>query len=290
MISLRGCTTPTKDWERLNAITSRLASGDATLWGHEASAEAEIRLGWLELPNQSRELLPILDALVAWSREIGHNHLILCGMGGSSLAPEVIAKSFAKKLTILDSTDPDQVSSAMECDLSRTCIIIGSKSGSTIETASQRALFTSLLKKSNLDPRHHMVVVTDPGSPLDQAARSEGLRTINANPNVGGRFSALSAFGLVPAALLGIDVSVLLDDAAEAMQEFTTPHSSAVRMAAQLADPRFAFCGFYDADSEVPGLGDWIEQLIAESTGKNGRGVLPIVTKKSESEIGRAHV
>ena len=77
----------------------------------------------------------------------------------------------------------------------------------------------------------------------------------------------------------------LLDDAAEAMQEFTTPHSTAVRMAAQLADPRFAYCGFYDADSEVPGLGDWIEQLIAESTGKNGRGVLPIVTKKSESDM-----
>ncbi len=289
MITLHGNFQRTADWDRANSITARLAKKDPTLWGEAARAEASVRLGWVDLPVQSRALLPHLDALVAWSREIGHEHFILCGMGGSSLAPEVMSKSHNKHLVVLDSTDPDQVASASQSDLSRSCIIIGSKSGSTIETSSQRAYFAALLSEKGLDPRDHFVVVTDPGSPLDKSARAEGLKVINADPNVGGRFSALSAFGLVPASLLGIDVSVLLDDAAEATKEFTTTNSTVVQMAAFLAQPENGFVGFVDHASQVPGLGDWIEQLIAESTGKDGRGVLPVVVE-SESSLTQPNV
>ena len=140
MIQLFGCDERRAEWDRLNQITSRLARKDPSIWGESARAEASVRLGWVDLPQASRDLLPALDALSAWSRELGHDHFILCGMGGSSLAPEVMAKSFAKQLVVLDSTDPDQVASAMTCDLSKSCIIIGSKSGSTLETASQREI------------------------------------------------------------------------------------------------------------------------------------------------------
>ena len=285
MITLRGDFSPSSHLDQANSITARLAKKDASLWGEAARAEASIRLGWVDLPEKSRHLLPILDALVAWSREVGHRRFILCGMGGSSLAPEVMAKSFGKELSVLDSTDPDQVGALAAERLSECCIIIGSKSGSTIETSSHKALFTELLKAQGLDPKSHLVIVTDPGSPLDSAARRDGLRVINGDPHVGGRFSALSAFGLVPAALLGIDVSVLLDDAASAAKEFTATNSSAVQLAAFLAAKENSYFGLVDKDSAIPGIGDWIEQLVAESTGKDSRGVLPIVVEAARSTI-----
>jgi glucose-6-phosphate isomerase len=151
----------------LNLIAAALATKDSTLWGAAAEPEARERLNWIDLPKSSRDLLPQLDALSAWARSKNLNNYILCGMGGSSLAPEVIAKTFGKKLTILDTTDPDQIRLAIPENLSETLIIIGSKSGSTIETASQKALFEKLLADANLDPREHFVIVTDPGSPLD---------------------------------------------------------------------------------------------------------------------------
>ena len=284
MIKLFGVEARNENWEILNEVLPRLARKDPTIWGELAEAEAKIRLDWVDLPSTSRDLLPTLDALSAWSREMGHSHFILCGMGGSSLAPEVIAAHYRREIVILDSTQPDQVSEALNLDLSRSCIIIASKSGSTIETASQKALFQSALFSAGLDPRNHLVVITDPESPLHQSALADGLRVVIANPKVGGRFSALSAFGLTPAALIGIDVSVLLDDALEAMQEFTKPNSSVVALAALLAEPEFAFVRFFDRDSDHPGLADWIEQLIAESTGKDGRGVLPVVLSKKTSD------
>jgi glucose-6-phosphate isomerase len=279
MIKLTNLDLRDPNWEKLNAITGRLAIKDPNLWGESASAEAAIRLDWVDLPESSRELLAELDALSAWSREVGHENFILCGMGGSSLAPEVIAASYKKELVVLDSTEPSQIARALERDLSKSCIIIASKSGSTIETASQRALFESELTKSGLDPKSHLVIVTDPASPLDLSARAAGLKVVNANPKVGGRFSALSAFGLTPAALIGVDISILLDDAVSAAQEFTKPDSSVVRMASFLARSENAFPSFYDKSSPIPGISDWIEQLIAESTGKDGKGVLPVVVE-----------
>ncbi|MEY5018850.1 MAG: hypothetical protein RJB54_768 [Actinomycetota bacterium] len=277
MIQIKGFSVGQEHYQALNLITERLAKKDSSIWGSAAQAEASIRLNWIDLPESSRDLLPLLDALSAWSRELKHENFVLCGMGGSSLAPEVIAASYQKKLTVLDSTDPEHVSEVLNQDLSNTCFIIGSKSGSTIETASQKLAAEQQLIKQGLNPVDHLVVVTDPGSPLDKAARESGYRVINADPNVGGRFSALSAFGLTPAALIGVDVSVLIDDAYAAALEFAKPDSNAVKVAAALATTEFAYFGIANNSKSLPGLGDWIEQLIAESTGKDEKGVLPVV-------------
>jgi len=269
----------------LNAIVERLAAKDHTLWGVEAEAEATVRLNWIDLPTTSRALLPELDALTAWARTREISTIVLAGMGGSSLAPEVIAKTYAKTLTVLDTTDPDQINAAIPTDLLHTLIVVGSKSGSTIETASHKAFFTKLLLDAGLDPLNHFVIVTDPGSPLDKSARNDGLRVINSDPNVGGRYSALSAFGLVPAALIGVDPSILLDDAAAAAANFTSPDSVAVKIAATIFDNGEQNVAFFDSDSELPGISDWIEQLIAESTGKNETGRLPIAIEDQNAPI-----
>ena len=283
MIKLTGFKQGRGLWEKLDKVTDRLANCDPTIWGESAAKEAAIRLNWVNLPEKSRELLPQLDALSAWSREFGHEVFILCGMGGSSLAPEVMAQVYKKKLTILDSTDPAHVKRVLDQDLSKSCIIIGSKSGSTIETASQMAAANEQLIKQGLDPKNHFVVITDPGSPLDIQARETSLSVVNADPNVGGRFSALSAYGLTPAALIGIDISILLDDAYEASLSFANPGSVVTQVAAALADKFFSFTGFLDTGSNVAGLSEWIEQLIAESTGKDGKGVLPITLRRKSS-------
>ena len=269
----------------LNSIAGALASKDSTLWGVDAQAEARNRLNWIDLPKASRDLLPQLDALSAWARSKNLNNFVLCGMGGSSLAPEVIAKTFGKKLTVLDTTDPEQIRLAIPEDLNQTLVIVGSKSGSTIETASQKALFEKLFLDAGLNPQEHFVIVTDPGSPLDLSARSSGLRVINADPLVGGRFSALSAFGLVPAALLGIDISVLLDDADTVAQTFTSKDSPAIKIATLIYEQTTQNFSLHDSGSNVPGIGDWIEQLIAESTGKDQKGRLPIVIESHKSKV-----
>ena len=274
--------------EALNAITTKLANLDHTLWGHEAEAEALIRLNWVNLPTSSRALLPELDALGAWARERKISRIILAGMGGSSLAPEVIAKTFNKTLTVLDTTDPDQITAAIPsdpADLGHTVVVVGSKSGSTIETASHKALFTELFVAAGCEPKDHFVIVTDPGSPLDKASRADGLKVVNADPHVGGRYSALTAFGLVPATLLGVDASILLDDAATASAIFTEPDSAPVLIAAAIFDAMEQNVAFFDAGSEVPGLSDWIEQLIAESTGKSQTGRLPIAIESATAAI-----
>jgi glucose-6-phosphate isomerase len=260
----------------------KLVLKDHTLWGAQAQEEARIRLDWVDLHESSRRLLPELDALSAWARSNGLTKMILAGMGGSSLAPEVLGKYFHKSITVLDSTDPQQILAALPSDFTETVIMVGSKSGSTIETASQRALFAKLISDAGLKVADHMVIVTDPGSPLDIDARTAGIRVINANPNVGGRYSALTAFGLVPAALMGIDVSVLLDDAAGVFKNL----ESAVSVASLLFELTDQAIAFYDEGSNVPGISDWIEQLVAESTGKEGKGRIPIVIESAHSPIG----
>ena len=277
-------------FKELLAATSRLAAKDSTLWGPEAAAEAAIRLNWIDLPHSSMELLPQLDELVNWARRSQFTNVILCGMGGSSLAPEVIGKSYKRALTVLDTTDPDQIHAAIPESLLNSVIVVGSKSGSTIETASQKALFEKLLSDQGLHPADHMVIVTDPQSPLDRSSRDQGLPTINADPNVGGRYSALSAFGLVPAALMGVDIEALLKQAQAASETFTEAHSPAVQLATAIFEAGEQNVAFCDAGSETPGLSDWIEQLVAESTGKNERGRLPIVLEGSTSPVAGPHL
>ena len=274
-------------YKRLVGVHKQIAQKDPSTWGPEAAAEAAVRLNWVDLPETSRTLLPEIDALTAKFRHI--TTIVLAGMGGSSLAPEVIAKSFGRELFILDSTDPNYLAHAITGDLASTLVVVSSKSGSTIETASARAVFEDALTKAGLAVVDHMVVVTDPDSPLDRDARSQGLMVINADPHVGGRFSALSAFGLVPSALAGVDVSLLLDAASDCKNDFLADGSQIIDVAWLLTTQTEQYVAFIDSHSGTPGLSDWIEQLVAESTGKSGVGRLPIAAEDLEgAEIGGA--
>ena len=263
-------------YKKLSQANSRLVKKDHTLWGKGAEAEAAIRLNWVDLPESSRELLPTLDALAAKFRG---REVILCGMGGSSLAPEVIANTFNKNLFVFDLTDPNYASHALNRDLKNSIIIVSSKSGSTIETASQRVAMEYALKSQGLEPREHIVFITDPGSPLDQETRAGGYLVVNADPNVGGRFSALTAFGLLPATLIGVDPALLLDSAAAQRLQLAKSENVAIDIAYLLYTESNQFVAFADSPN-IPGLSDWIEQLIAESTGKDKKGRLPVVISK----------
>ena len=265
--------------KQLCEIAPLVAKKDSSLWPLEQ--ETINRLGWIDLPTKSRALLPELDALSAWTRSNGLTEIVLCGMGGSSLAPEVIASTYKKSLTILDSTDPVQVNNSVPSDLNKSVIVISSKSGTTIETLSQYEFYVGKFKQANLNPTEHIVIVTDPGTPLDVIARTEGYKVVNADPNVGGRFSALSAFGLVPAALIGVDISLLLDDAEKLSPSLSLIDSPAIKIAASLFSLSDQAINFCDKNSTTPGLSNWIEQLIAESTGKNSNGRLPVVIEES---------
>ena len=286
MISIKGSSLSKIDrtsakYKELQAFHERLKTKDSTIWGPEAQAEAAVRLNWIDLPESSRELLPQFDALAAKHRD--KTTVILCGMGGSSLGPEVIAQTFSKQLFVLDSTDPDYVAHALKAELAKSVVVVSSKSGSTIETASQRALFEGAFKDAGLNPIDHMVFVTDPGSPLDKQVRDGGFTVVNADPNVGGRFSVLSPFGLVPAALIGVDVSVLLDNAADTKAAFFADSQLVCDVAYLLTYVADQYVAFTDQDSGMPGLSDWIEQLVAESTGKNQVGRLPVVAETAHN-------
>ena len=268
----------------LREFHNRLAIKDSSIWGSQAQAEAMLRLNWIDLPESSRELLPQLDALSAKHRD--KSHIVLCGMGGSSLGPEVIAQSFKRQLFVLDSTDPNYIMHALSFDLNKTLVVVSSKSGSTIETSSQRALFEREFTNAGLKPTDHIVIVTDPDSPLDTQARADGFTVVNADPHVGGRFSVLSAFGLVPASLIGVDVSILLDNASETKSAFLKDPAIVVDVAYAISYLSGQYMSFTDSGCNMPGLSDWAEQLIAESTGKNQVGRLPIVIEDGvESEI-----
>jgi glucose-6-phosphate isomerase len=262
----------------------RLANKDANTWGTAAAKEAAVRLNWIDLDESSRQLLPILDAVAAKFRDC--ENLVLCGMGGSSLAPEVIAKTYGKEIFILDSTDPNYLSHALTGSPEKLLIIVSSKSGSTIETASQRAFFEDYLRKAKLDPTAHMLFVTDPDSPLDIDVKAKGFTVINADPKVGGRFSALTAFGLTPASLMGVDASILLDQAGDARAQLTSDPAVVLDVAYLLLTQNHQYLGFTDLGSHFPGLSDWIEQLIAESTGKDEKGRLPIATENFKKAEG----
>jgi glucose-6-phosphate isomerase len=268
-------------YTKIAAVNPKLAAKDSTIWGSAAQAEAGVRLNWIDAPESSRELLPQLDAISAKFRN--HTRVVLCGMGGSSLAPEVIAATYRKELFVLDSTDPVYIHHALAGDLRETVVVVGSKSGSTIETASQRALFAEAFRTLNLNPVDHMVIVTDPDSPLDKSARAEGYTVVNADPKVGGRFSALTAFGLVPAALIGVDASVLLDAASDAKAQIVS--SDVAIDIAYLISNAGQYLTYCDS-AAAPGLSDWIEQLVAESTGKNEVGRLPVVIENATAAAG----
>ncbi|HEY9478053.1 MAG TPA: glucose-6-phosphate isomerase [Microbacteriaceae bacterium] len=269
-------------------VASRITAGDVTLWGADAEDEAGKRLGWTEAVVISQALVPEIVALREFLHRDGVNHILLAGMGGSSLAPEVITRTSGVELTILDSTAPGQVLAALQDRLATSALVVSSKSGSTVETDSQLRVYVKAFQDAGVDPANRIVVVTDPGSPLDVAARQAGYRVFNADPNVGGRYSALTAFGLVPCGLAGVDIQELLDEAS----------SVAGRVAVDLAEnpalvlaAAIAGTGGRDKLGLVPdgtyivGFADWAEQLIAESTGKLGKGILPVVLATDSPEL-----
>jgi glucose-6-phosphate isomerase len=261
-----------------------LVAKDPTLWGPAAESEAKIRLGWVDTFRRSRDLLPQLAELRTELSDL--DHVVLAGMGGSSLAPEVITRTLGRPLTVLDTTDPGQIRAALHDRLERTVIVISSKSGSTVETDSHRRAYWQAFLDAGLteaEAGRHFVIVTDPGSPLAATGREMGAYVLLADPDVGGRYSALTAFGLVPAALAGVDVAELLDQA-EALFAYLGRDDGnpglalGAALGAAVRDGRDKVAIAEDG-SGIVGLGDWAEQLIAESTGKEGKGILPVVVE-----------
>jgi glucose-6-phosphate isomerase len=263
-------------------VASGIAAQDGTLWGPDAESEASKRLSWVALPETSRELVTEVAALEVELRQRGVTRIVLCGMGGSSLAPEVICAAAGVELDVLDSSDPDFVRTALEDRLADTAIVVSSKSGGTVETDSQRRAFEKAFTDAGINPAERIIVVTDPGSPLEQSAREAHYRVFLADPGVGGRYSALTAFGLVPSGLAGADIAGLLDDA-QAIRpalESDSADNPGLRLGALLGAANLAGADklvLADAGSPYPGFGDWAEQLVAESTGKDGKGILPVV-------------
>jgi glucose-6-phosphate isomerase len=274
-------------YKRLALAHPKIAQKDSNIWGAKASAEAAVRLNWVDLPEASLSLLPEISHIAAKFSNL--KRVVLCGMGGSSLGPEVIAQSNGRELFIFDSTDPHYAVHALGSDLTNTLVLVSSKSGSTIETSSQRALFEGKFREAGINPIEHILFVTDPGSPLDLEVRAAGFAVINADPNVGGRFSVLSAFGLVPSALIGVDVEKLLRDAQIEKEVFLSDPSTILDVAYLLISESKQYIAFTDDQSKVPGLSDWIEQLIAESTGKDSVGRLPIAVESAQvAKVGGA--
>jgi glucose-6-phosphate isomerase len=264
-----------------DGFAGKLFAKDPTLWGEEAESEAAKRLSWVGLPRTSRPLVGEIAAIRGELQEAGADHVVLCGMGGSSLAPEVICGTYGVELTVLDSSNPDQVRDALQDRLERTVVVASSKSGSTVETDSQRRAYEQAFADAGIDAKSRIVIVTDPGSPLDAQARKDGYRVVNADPDVGGRYSALTAFGLVPSGLAGADVGELLDQA-ESVSDLLAEDDEGnpgLRLGAAIAGttPLRNKIVLVDQGSGLTGFADWAEQLIAESTGKQGTGLLPVV-------------
>ena len=284
-------------------VEQRLRDGDATLWAPPGTPEVANRLGWLTIAERMLAELPDVEAFAAQVRADGITDVVLLGMGGSSLAPEVLRRSFGQsaghpRLHVLDSTDAADIRAVQSAvEPQQTLFVVSSKSGGTIEPLSLFAHFFSLIPDGK-----HFVAITDPGSGLEHLAHEHGFRHVFAgDPDIGGRYSALSAFGIVPAALMGANVRGLLEGAQSAWQTAIStatddPHAqpqpaqgtAAVWLGAALS--ALARAGrdkltFVIAET-LPGLGLWLEQLVAESTGKHGTGILPV----AEEPVGTPDV
>jgi hypothetical protein len=259
---------------RAERVLERIWQRDGTLWAPPGTPEVTDRLGWLDIAVRMADQLDDLDAFVAEVRADGLTDAVLLGMGGSSLAPEVFRRSFGVRdgylrLHVLDSTDPDQIQAVLDAiDLETTLFIVSSKSGGTIETLSHFKFFHARQPDGS-----HFVAVTDPGSHLADLAREHGFRRLfDGDPEIGGRYSALSAFGLVPAALIGADLRAVLESARNADREEGLELGCAMGELALAGRDKLTFL----VEEPLSSFGLWVEQLIAESTGKQGKGILPV--------------
>jgi transaldolase/glucose-6-phosphate isomerase len=264
-------------------VAQRIWRRDPSLWGGPGVPEIEDRLGWLTVTETMLEHAPALQEFAEECRADGFTDAVLLGMGGSSLGPEVLRRSYGEvpggmRLQVLDSTHPDVIAAVQDSvDLERTIFIVSSKSGGTIETLSHYRHFATLARPDQF------VVVTDPGSPLEKLAAENALRRTFVNPpDIGGRYSVLSYFGLVPAALMGIGIDALLHRAQVGEQTCANYDSSANNSGLWLgaALGELALRGrdklTFFVSGPISSFGLWVEQLIAESTGKHGRGILPV--------------
>jgi transaldolase/glucose-6-phosphate isomerase len=279
----------TLDTWRDEGLVARIWDKDPTVWFDPPRPEIENRLGWLDLPTASEALVDDIMGLATAAASEGITDLVLCGMGGSSLAPEVFAATLPAttgqpRLTVVDTTHPDGVERVHRSTHPRsTWYLVSSKSGGTLETMSLFRSFWSSAAAELDDPGSHFLAVTDPGSALARLADQRGFRsTILADPDVGGRYSALSAFGLVPAGIVGADVRRLLASGREAASrcgadvDVASNPGALVGLAMGSAARQGRVIARFAAGDPMPALPIWIEQLIAESTGKDGRGIVPI--------------
>jgi transaldolase / glucose-6-phosphate isomerase len=279
-------------------VSERLREGDATLWGPAGTPEIANRLGWLTTAERMLEQASSLKAFADRVREDGLRDVVLLGMGGSSLAPEVLRRSFGSApghptLHVLDSTDAATVRSVQDAvDPAKTLFLVSSKSGGTIEPLSLFAHFWSLVGKGA-----NFAAITDPGTGLEKLAHEHDFREVFAgDPDIGGRYSALSPFGIVPAALMGIDIEALLRGAATAWE--TELREAGESSAGAEQEPAGVWLGAalsalaqqgrdkltFVIGESLPGLGLWLEQLVAESTGKQQTGILPV----AEEPVGKS--
>lgn len=287
--------------EKLTKIdfVTRLFAHDPLLWTKDERGQDEIRIrmDWLNAPWESEKLLPDLETLLSDCRKAGFTHALLLGMGGSSLAPEVLRiingqtefkGNTGLDLAVLDSTNPDEVTQAKKrSPLGKTIFIVSSKSGSTGEiNAFFQFFWDEVIKEFGDKAGDHFIAITDPDTKLDKLARERKFRKVfNANHRVGGRNSALTAFGLVPAALLGMDVRKFLENA-QSVGRLCKPENSIHANPGVVLGALMVEAAIYGhdkltviTDSEWSAFGNWLEQLVAESSGKNGRGIIPVATE-----------
>ncbi len=273
---------------------SRLAARDTTLWTSDAAVAATIanRLGWLGAPAAFIDEIAELEAWAGGIRSAGFTHAVVCGMGGSSLAPEVLAQVLPRsahgmRVTVLDSTDPEAVAATdAASDPAATLWVIATKSGTTTETLAFLAHLWSATQHRvgrfpASDTGDSFVAITDPGDSLEAIPHSDVFRETFLNPaDVGGRYSALTYVGLVPAALLGLDLAALLQDANAMLARCIVDEASNPGVALGAAIGALARAGrdklTFVIEPDLAPLGAWLEQLIAESTGKRGTGIVPV--------------
>ena len=275
-----------EDWRREGKVR-RLWAGDASLW---TEADEAKWTGWLGIVDQQLKAIAQLQDFAADVRQAGFKDVLLLGMGGSSLGPEVFAKTFAQKpgypaLHVLDSTDPAQIRHVESLiDPARTLFIVSSKSGSTLEPNIFKQYFFARAKEAvgAAEAPKRFVAITDPGSSLEKTARTEGFRHIfHGLPNIGGRYSVLSDFGMVPAAAAGVDPRAFLESAAE-MVRSCAPSAPPVENPGVMLGAILGVCQRHGRDKAtiiaskgIADFGAWLEQLLAESTGKLGKGIVP---------------
>lgn len=283
-------------------IVERLWAHDHTLW-KPGPAEIATRLGWLHIVDAMQESFPRLGDFVEEARADGYTQAVLLGMGGSSLAPEVFGKTFETRqgylgLAVLDTTDPDAILDQDEkLDLSRTLFVVSTKSGATVETLSLLKYFFNRVANESGAARagEHFVAITDAGTRLEDLAHRYGFREIFLNdPNIGGRYAALSYVGLVPAALMGIDLERFLGTARrmafnnKKQEDLAGGENQGAQLGSILGELAQAGRDKLTLllSPQIASFGDWVEQLIAESTGKEGRGIFPVVGEA----VGPPHV